>query len=48
MKNHPLGTHSSIIGKLTEDHPSIVRMTTSIGSSRIIDMLTGEQLPRIC
>jgi len=48
MKNHPLGTHSAIIGKLTEDHPSIVRMTTSIGSSRIIDMLTGEQLPRIC
>jgi len=48
MKNHPLGVHSSIIGKLTEDHPSIVRMTTSIGSSRIVDMLTGEQLPRIC
>lgn len=48
MKGHPMGTHSAIIGKLTEDHPSVVRMTTSIGSSRIIDMLTGEQLPRIC
>lgn len=48
MKKHPLGTHSSIIGKLTQDHPSIVRMITSIGSSRIVDMLTGEQLPRIC
>lgn len=48
MQNHPYGNHSCIIGYLTEDHPSIVRMTTSIGSSRIIDMLTGEQLPRIC
>jgi hydrogenase expression/formation protein HypE len=48
MKKHPLGTHSTIIGRLTEDHPSVVRMVTSIGSSRIIDMLTGEQLPRIC
>jgi hydrogenase expression/formation protein HypE len=48
MQEHPLGTDSGIIGKLTADHPSVVRMTTSIGSSRIIDMLTGEQLPRIC
>jgi hydrogenase expression/formation protein HypE len=48
MQEHPLGTRASIIGKLTADHPSVVRMTTSIGSSRIVDMLTGEQLPRIC
>lgn len=48
MKQHPLGANSAVIGKLVADHPSMVRMTTSIGSSRIIDMLTGEQLPRIC
>ncbi len=48
MQNHPHGKDSVIIGQLTEEHPSVVRMTTSIGSSRIIDMLTGEQLPRIC
>ncbi len=48
MKNHPLGSEACVIGKLTFEHPSVVRMTTSIGSSRIIDMLTGEQLPRIC
>ena len=48
MKEHPMGKDSCVIGKLTADHPSLVRMTTSIGSSRIIDMLTGEQLPRIC
>jgi len=48
MHRHPLGRDASIIGNLTDDHPGIVRMTTTIGSSRIIDMLTGEQLPRIC
>jgi hydrogenase expression/formation protein HypE len=48
MKNHPNGKDSAIIGQLTNEHPSVVRMQTSIGSSRIIDMLTGEQLPRIC
>ena len=48
MRKHPMGKSSSIIGRITADHPSVVRMITSIGSSRIIDMLTGEQLPRIC
>lgn len=48
MKQHPLGSEACVIGKVTAEHPSVVRMTTSIGSSRIIDMLTGEQLPRIC
>ncbi len=48
MKMHPLGQEAGIIGKVVAEHPSVVRMTTSIGSSRIIDMLTGEQLPRIC
>ncbi len=48
MRQHPLGPEACVIGKLVAGHPSVVRMTTSIGSSRIIDMLTGEQLPRIC
>jgi len=48
MQNHPAGKNATIIGKVTDAHPGIVRMTTTIGSSRIIDMLTGEQLPRIC
>jgi hydrogenase expression/formation protein HypE len=48
MRQHPLGLDACVIGKLVAGHPSVVRMTTSIGSSRIIDMLTGEQLPRIC
>jgi hydrogenase expression/formation protein HypE len=48
MKNHPLGTRSSIIGQVVAEHPGTVVMTTSIGSSRVVDMLSGEQLPRIC
>jgi hydrogenase expression/formation protein HypE len=48
MRQHPQGSEACVIGKLTAEHPSMVRMITSIGTSRIIDMLTGEQLPRIC
>jgi hydrogenase expression/formation protein HypE len=48
MREHPDGREASIIGRVTAEYPGIVRMTTSIGSSRIIDMLTGDQLPRIC
>lgn len=48
MKKHPLGKDSRIIGKVVPDPPGKVVMRTSIGSHRIIDMLVGEQLPRIC
>jgi hydrogenase expression/formation protein HypE len=48
MREHPLGSKACVIGRLTREHPGVVRMTTGIGSSRIIDVLTGEQLPRIC
>lgn len=48
MKQHPQGMNSVIIGRVTGEHPGVVRMQTSIGSSRVIDMLTGDQLPRIC
>lgn len=48
MKGNPLGKNSVIIGRVREDNPGIVVMKTSIGSSRIVDMISGEQLPRIC
>jgi hydrogenase expression/formation protein HypE len=48
MHNHPLGKNAAIIGTVVTDHPGIVTMKTSIGSSRVVDMLSGEQLPRIC
>jgi hydrogenase expression/formation protein HypE len=36
------------IGSVVADHPSMVTMRTIVGSQRIVDMLVGEQLPRIC
>ncbi len=48
MRKNVYGKDSSIIGEVTGEHPRRVVMRTSFGTSRIIDMLTGEALPRIC
>lgn len=48
MRAHPLGKEAQIIGKVVAEHPKNVVMKTTIGSLRIVDMLSGEQLPRIC
>ena len=48
MKKHTFGKDSAIIGRVTNENLKTVIMKTSIGSKRIVDMLSGEQLPRIC
>lgn len=48
MKEDEYGKDASIIGEVVSDSPGKVFMQTRIGGSRIVDMLTGEQLPRIC
>ncbi len=48
MRWHPLGTEARIIGTVTAEHPGLVTMRTLLGPSRIVDMLAGDQLPRIC
>ena len=48
MRAHPRGQEAAIIGEVTADHPSFVMMRTRIGGNRVVDMLSGEQLPRIC
>jgi hydrogenase expression/formation protein HypE len=48
MRAHPLGTAASIIGRVTTGEPGRVTMHTVFSGSRIVDMLVGEQLPRIC
>ncbi len=48
MKRCPFGKESVIIGEVISDHPGRVIMKTRLGASRIIDMLSGELLPRIC
>jgi hydrogenase expression/formation protein HypE len=48
MRADPQGREACIIGEVVDDHPGRVYMQTRIGGERIVDMLTGEQLPRIC
>ncbi|MBZ5542866.1 MAG: hydrogenase expression/formation protein HypE [Acidobacteriia bacterium] len=48
MRSHPLGERAEVIGTVTESHPGVVAMRTLIGTTRIVDMLAGDQLPRIC
>lgn len=48
MREHPAGEHSRCIGHVTEAPPGQVIMHTGFGGERIVDMLVGEQLPRIC
>lgn len=48
MRSHPLGSKAAVIGEVVSDHPGRVVMRSSIGGSRVVDMLSGEQLPRIC
>jgi hydrogenase expression/formation protein HypE len=48
MRQDAYGHDAVFIGDVTADHPGKVFMDTRIGGTRIVDMLTGEQLPRIC
>jgi hydrogenase expression/formation protein HypE len=48
MRAHRLGAKAAIIGEVVAEHPGLVTMKTRIGGTRIVDMLSGEQLPRIC
>jgi hydrogenase expression/formation protein HypE len=48
IRQSPYGKNACIIGEVIADHPGRVFMKTHIGGERIVDMLTGEQLPRIC
>ncbi len=48
LRAHPLGTGARLIGQVKEGEPGRVTMRTVLGGRRIVDMLVGEQLPRIC
>jgi len=48
MRSHPLGRQAQIIGTVCDSHPGLVTMRTDLGTSRVVDMLAGDQLPRIC
>jgi hydrogenase expression/formation protein HypE len=48
MRQHRYGKNAAIIGEVRLDHPGRVVMKTTLGASRIVDMLVGDPLPRIC
>jgi hydrogenase expression/formation protein HypE len=48
MREDVNGREACLIGEVVDDHPGRVYMETRIGGERMVDMLTGEQLPRIC
>ena len=48
MQQHQLGRHAVIIGEVVGNHPGMVLMKTEIGGTRVLDVMFGEQLPRIC
>lgn len=48
MRAHPLGAEACIIGQVVSDPHHFVQMQTAVGGRRMLDWLTGEQLPRIC
>lgn len=48
MRAHPLGAGAACIGSVTEDAHRFVQMETRFGGRRVVDWLSGEQLPRIC
>jgi hydrogenase expression/formation protein HypE len=48
MRSHPAGQNSQIIGHAIAEPPGLVLLKTAFGTERILDMLVGDQLPRIC
>jgi hydrogenase expression/formation protein HypE len=48
LRSHPMGEGAAIIGRVKDDPPSLVLLKTEFGGTRIVDMLIGDPLPRIC
>jgi len=48
LHDHPLGKQSRVVGEIVNDHPLEVVLNTNAGGKRMLDMLSGLQLPRIC
>jgi hydrogenase expression/formation protein HypE len=48
MHSNPLGTEAEVVGRVTEGRPGLVTLRTTIGTHSMVDMPSGDQLPRIC
>jgi hydrogenase expression/formation protein HypE len=48
MRDHPLGANAAVIGEVVAEHPGLVLLRSPVGGDRVVPLLAGEQLPRIC
>ena len=48
LRAHPLGADAALVGEVVTDPPAMVRLDTAFGGTRVVDMLAGDPLPRIC
>lgn len=48
MRAHPLGRNAAVVGEVVDDHPGMVILRSRVGGDRVVTLLAGEQLPRIC
>jgi hydrogenase expression/formation protein HypE len=48
LRDHPLGQEAAILGRVVADHAGYVVLRTLVGGTRVVDLLPGDQLPRIC
>lgn len=48
LRAHPVGAGAARVGRVVEAHPGMVVLRTGLGGTRVVDMLPGDQLPRIC
>jgi hydrogenase expression/formation protein HypE len=48
LRSHPLGAGAAVIGRVRDDPPGLVLLKTAFGGTRIVDLLVGDPLPRIC
>jgi hydrogenase expression/formation protein HypE len=48
LRGHPLGQQAAVIGRVRAEQPGIVQLKTAFGGTRIVDLLVGDPLPRIC
>jgi hydrogenase expression/formation protein HypE len=48
MRRHPRGRDAAIIGEVVAEHPGLVLLRSVVGDDRVVTLLAGEQLPRIC
>lgn len=48
IRSHAIGAEAAVIGRATDEHPGTVALRTGLGGTRVVDLLPGDQLPRIC